>query len=315
MPIFSKFSSLNFLGFQIEILFNRNILTEATTTGKYIGHCESARYIRRVQKRTRAKKSWGWKGQKRKKQRQRKNKSWEKTAIWRFVTGWKNLLYKLYNKYLEKQKDLRECFVLVAVSQMWHLAHWVSRATTPHPSCFSKCKRYIKGAKNKAIIVKSGEDPCFSRCSYKWTNCQSEHFPRTCGWFQIFQWYFWWIPRKRRRNAPTSLEIQLFRGIVICIFFFIEIILENSGEKTLGYCNTMVSKIFRFICSWTWQLRFQENFERLRYNLILNHVMSDFGRKNMTWHCIENHILYVILSSIWNTNLISLSNFEFSNFL
>ena len=111
---------------------------------------------------------------------------------------------------------------------------------------------YIKGAKNNAIIVKSGEDSCFSRCSYKWTNCQSEHFPRTCGWFQIFQWYFWWVPRKRRRNSPTSLEIQLFHGIEIRIFFFKEIILKNSGEKTLGYCNTMVSKIFRFICSWTW---------------------------------------------------------------
>ena len=44
----------------------------------------------------------------------------------------KRLIEENYNKDLEKQRDLRDCLGLVAVTQLWHMAQWVSRAPSHH---------------------------------------------------------------------------------------------------------------------------------------------------------------------------------------
>ena len=42
------------------------------------------------------------------------------------------ILYFLYYKDLEKQEDLRDCFVLLTVTQLWAVTKWVSRAPPHH---------------------------------------------------------------------------------------------------------------------------------------------------------------------------------------
>ena len=39
---------------------------------------------------------------------------------------------KNYHSHLEKQGDLRDCFVLLTLTQLWHVAQWVSRAPPHH---------------------------------------------------------------------------------------------------------------------------------------------------------------------------------------
>ena len=54
--------------------------------------------------------------------------------------------FKFQEKFLNILGIARSHFIMTGGSLS------LSSATTPHPTCFSKSKRYIKGAKNKAII-------------------------------------------------------------------------------------------------------------------------------------------------------------------
>ena len=49
-----------------------------------------------------------------------------------FFPFFKLEFYFYYQKDLEKQGDLRDCLVLLTVTQLWHVAQWVSRAPPHH---------------------------------------------------------------------------------------------------------------------------------------------------------------------------------------
>ena len=63
-----------------------------------------------------------------------------------------NIRYIIYPKDLEKQGDLRDCFVVLTVSQLWNVAPLISRAPPYHtlPAFIN-----LNGSKSKSQLLRS----------------------------------------------------------------------------------------------------------------------------------------------------------------